>query len=276
MKHTKFYEEQFDLLKQQLGILAGKRDAGSRLKEQFQQVRRALSALRSHIQRFPFESEQEEIYFFKYVKPRFYAAWLFVFEKHRMEISLPKGTQEMRKRFLQEEFDLLQRYFQQNQFYYHYYRSEATELDTLCFLRDSGVRMITVPEISELEQSFSTACDLLFARFMAYEQLQEYILSLMDPAQTAAPVASKKRKPTRLNLSVDQLGLLTRAADDARLVLGHSFSRICADLAPYLASREKERLSAASLRSNAYVGEEHDKKEAIRMLEKMIQFIKGY
>jgi hypothetical protein len=42
-----------------------------------------------------------------------------------------------------------------------------------------------------------------------------------------AVAEEKPLATTKINLSVDQIGLIARAADDARLLDGRSFTKIC-------------------------------------------------
>jgi hypothetical protein len=280
MKSIKFYDKLFKQLEFDLGHIDRKSlDPKTKLLEVLMAVKKSLGELQRHVVSHTFENQEDEIYFFKFIKPKFYSSWIFAFEVHQLQLRKPIGTKEMVTAYLEDELKLLQRYFSKNEFYYHYYKSGDTGLDTLCFVRNSGITMITVPEISELEQSFSTACDLLFSKFMAYEKLQVYILELLLSKSDVDPVQATKKKPsqpTQLNLSVDQLGLIARAADDARLLIGRSFTKICEDLAPHLSTPETTNISSKSMRSNAYTGENIDKNVSIRYLEKMIGFIKEY
>ncbi|OAQ41978.1 hypothetical protein A5893_02335 [Pedobacter psychrophilus] len=240
-------------------------------------IKKCLRQLKIDVLAEGFKNEEEEIYFFKKVKPYFYAKWIYVFEIHLLEMNQPKGTSEMLKNYFEGELQLINRYFKQNAYFYHYFKSGAQELDNYCFLRNADMEAIAIPEMPESEQEFATACDPLFAKFIAYEDLQNHLLYLLNPKEIQEnPSLEKVIQKTLIDLSVDQLGLITRAADDARLILGKSFSKICKDLAPYIATPEKNHISSNSLRSNAYLAENSDKSNVIKTLEKMINFIKGY
>lgn len=180
---------------------------------------------------------------------------------------------------MEEELKIIQRYFNQNAFYYHYYKSGASELDAICFVRGAQMESIPVSEIHLSDNDLSTSFDLLFAKFIAYERLQTHIVAQLNGEQEVleVPVVEEKLQPTtKINLSVDQIGLIARAADDARVLDGRSFTKICEELAPCIATAEKDHISPNSLRSNAYLSEFKDKQNVIKTLEKMIDFIKGY
>jgi hypothetical protein len=76
------------------------------------------------------------------------------------------------------------------------------------------------------------------------------------------------------DLSVDQIGILLKAADDTKLLVSRSLSMIFKLIVPYLSTRNKKDLSWDSMRSNSYHPEEKDKEVAIAALEKLILKIK--
>lgn len=71
-------------------------------------------------------------------------------------------------------------------------------------------------------------------------------------------------------LTVDQIGLILKAADESRLIISSSLSMIFKTIAPYLATEFKGDLSWDSMRSNSYNPEQRDKEAAIAALEKLI------
>lgn len=77
-------------------------------------------------------------------------------------------------------------------------------------------------------------------------------------------------------LSVDQISLILRAADEARMFVASSLSQVYKSIVPYLSTANKSELSPNSVRSKSYSAEDRDKEIAIETLEKMIKKIKGY
>jgi hypothetical protein len=247
--------------------------------DSLQIVKAKLAKVASHLKKEPFKNQLQEVTYFKELSPRFYSCWIFAIASYQLELHRPCGTLETFRGYLEEELKIIQRYFNQNAFYYHYYKSGATELDAVCFVRGAQMESIPISEIHLTDNDLSTSFDLLFAKFIAYERLQELIISMLNGEQNIVVGAVAVEKPlptTKINLSVDQIGLIARAADDARLLDGRSFTKICEELAPYIATAEKDSISPNSLRSNAYLSEFSDKQNVIKTLEKMIDFIKGY
>lgn len=77
-------------------------------------------------------------------------------------------------------------------------------------------------------------------------------------------------------LSVDQLGLILKAADDTRLIRARSLNQVFKSIVPYLSTDNKTDISFDSMRSSTYHPEAPDKEKAIAALERMIGKIKEY
>ncbi len=77
-------------------------------------------------------------------------------------------------------------------------------------------------------------------------------------------------------LSVDQIGIILKAADDTRLIIASSLSLIFRSIVPFLSTEKSKRISWNSMRKSTYHMEQHDKEVAIEALEKLIATIRGY
>jgi hypothetical protein len=102
-----------------------------------------------------------------------------------------------------------------------------------------------------------------------------YAAFLQEPLKDKGLVRESTGKPKlTCTLTVDQIGLILKAADESRLIISTSLSMIFKTLVPYLATEIKDDLSWDSMRSNAYHPEKRDKEAAISALEKLITKIK--
>ena len=72
------------------------------------------------------------------------------------------------------------------------------------------------------------------------------------------------------DLSIDQMALILRATDEARVVKSRSMNHFFKMVVPHLATPFKVDLSYQSVRSKSYTPEERDKEIAIKTLEKII------
>lgn len=123
--------------------------------------------------------------------------------------------------------------------------------------------------ISFLEYWFSS--EIRFAEKKAAILMQEQI-----DASVGSEFVEKADSKLECILSGDQIGLILRATDEARIIKAKSMNYIFKSIVPYLSTPVKRNLSYQSVRSKSYNAEERDKEIAIESLEKIIRKIKTY
>lgn len=176
MKHE-IYEKLYAEFKDALaGVSSIEGSPIQSLSETLALCRKFLAQLREMMTSVPFEDSLAEIHFFKSVKPKFYAEKIYAFECYGLAMNKPVGTGEMIRVFLEDELRQVHRFFKQYAFLYQYYRAGEAGLDSQYFLRGADLPLPLVPEIPDPNPDFSTAMDYLFAKFIAYEMLQQEIL----------------------------------------------------------------------------------------------------
>ena len=97
--------------------------------------------------------------------------------RYKLIINRPIQTSEAQINYYEEELKALQSFFRMYAFHYQYYKNGFTELDHLYFLKTSAPSAVPLPELTELEEDSSRPLSHLFAKFIAYERLQYFILS---------------------------------------------------------------------------------------------------
>jgi len=138
-------------------------------------VREALKKLKEYLDDHPFTNQQEEIHFFKSLKPNIYRWKIYYSELFTIEDNLPVGSIDLQIQYLERERHHVERFFQQYQFQYQYYKLNAVELDSLYFVRGVEIQSILLPDVPELDASFSTSCDYLFSKIKAYELIKDWV-----------------------------------------------------------------------------------------------------
>jgi hypothetical protein len=78
------------------------------------------------------------------------------------------------------------------------------------------------------------------------------------------------------DLSGDQIALILRATDEARVIRARSMNYFFKMIVPHLSTPFKKDLSYHSVRSKSYTPEERDKEITIQTLERIIKKIKSY
>jgi len=119
-------------------------------------------------------------------------------------------------------------------------------------------------------QHLKTVVGSLFDNEIQYLEKQLELLS------KEALGESKTENKLECDLSADQIGIILRAADEARVVKSRSMSLVFKKIVPHLSTAFKRNLSYQSVRSKSYNAEDNDKTIAILTLEKMIKKIRSY
>jgi hypothetical protein len=96
--------------------------------------------------------------------------------------------------------------------------------------------------------------------------------------QKSSGTASQKPEPQKLLciLSVDQMALLLRAADDMKIVTARSLNAVFKTIVPHLSTPYQENISYDSMRSKSYTAETRDKEIVIETLQQIIKKIRDY
>jgi hypothetical protein len=159
-----------------------------------------------------FNSPEAEIHFFKQVKPRFYAYQIFEVLLYNLRMQTPAGTPEMIRAFYEDELQQVFRLFRVEAFYYQYYRTKATELDHVYFLREANPGDMPELDFIDPPPGFSTAMDYKFAKYIAYEWLRDHLLELLMNAQTSIKIQrSARERQTVLKWTGDAINLVELA-----------------------------------------------------------------
>lgn len=123
-----------------------------------------------------FDSIEEEIEFFKYVKPSICGKLIFYCRLLKLELKQPEGSSELLKVYYQKYLNVLNDYFEKNGDFVEYMRSKATYLDKYYFLRGKmNYRIIPEHFLFDRDLEFSTSHDFKAAELVAYEYLCVFI-----------------------------------------------------------------------------------------------------
>lgn len=88
--------------------------------------KKSLKDIRKWVINHQFESKNDEIHFFKYIKPRVYSKLKYYVILFNVESKRPRGSSKSQIDYFNCEISKLQVYFNDNLDFYHYYRRGAT------------------------------------------------------------------------------------------------------------------------------------------------------
>lgn len=122
------------------------------------------------------KSQEQEIDFFKNIKPKFTSKLIYYNAIYKIETKKPHGGERILKKYLNNELDKLKRYFDSNLDFYRYYRTGSNYLDIKYFTRGKvDIKMALDSFYFEADHSFSTSHDFKVAKIMAHDLIQVYL-----------------------------------------------------------------------------------------------------
>ena len=91
--------------------------------------------LKEFIISYTFKDTEEEIYFFKVIKPRLCSHVIYYRKIYNFGMNRPVGDADVQKAYVKEKLTQIQEYIDTRLDFYHYYRSGSIYLDECYFTR---------------------------------------------------------------------------------------------------------------------------------------------
>jgi hypothetical protein len=139
-------------------------------------LREAYSQLKAFVLSYAFPSEEEEILFFKEIKPRLCFRIIYYSKLYNIEMDRPAGTEKQRE-YLNDLLNGINKYNSKRLDFIRYYRSGSSHFDSLYFLRgqtDTEQYMETFSY--EFDPNFTTNCDFKVAKVLSNDMLSDYLM----------------------------------------------------------------------------------------------------
>jgi hypothetical protein len=136
----------------------------------------AFDRLKTFILSYDFTDEDEEIRFFKEIKPKLCCRLIYYRKVYNIEMDRPVGIDKERE-YLTEVLNAINRYNAKRLDFIRYYRSCASHFDSLFFLREKrDTEQYLETFYYELDPLFSTNCDFKVAKTLANDMLSTYLM----------------------------------------------------------------------------------------------------
>ena len=178
------------------------------LKDAILIVQKYLDELKVLVNANPFLDEEEEIWFFKIEKPRFYRWLIFYTELFAIDNTKPMIGEEELKEHYNDQMRYINRFFRSHEFHYQYFRMDGEELDRLYFLRGATSDKLDMNLVPRVDPSFGTGHEYLFSNFKAYEMLQRYLSKQLTFGIDGHIENKKNKKLTWTGERVDLIELI--------------------------------------------------------------------
>ena len=134
------------------------------------------SQLRKLVSDYVFPTNEDEILFFKEIKPNILDKYQYFSKFYSIEMKCPIGNNEIIKEYLNQELEELTRFFRDNLDFYQYYRSKSTYMDNLYFVRKkTDIQLLLDSFQYDRDPLFSTEYDYKIAKILCNEMLRIYL-----------------------------------------------------------------------------------------------------
>ena len=169
-----------------------------------------LEKLKKFIIKYKFQSEGEEIDFFKQIKPHFLSKVIYFNKVYNIEMRRPSGGEEIVRQYLAEEQNKIKNFFINNTDFYGYYRSQSTFLDSKYFIRGKlDIKLNVDSFVYESDPRFTTSHDFKVARIMANDMLEVYLKNEIDKIGKDHNIDNKVYTPkVKLNWTDNKAALI--------------------------------------------------------------------
>jgi hypothetical protein len=137
---------------------------------------KAIDQLKSRLKLFVFDTEEDEIHFFKNELPLFLSLFIYYSEKGAIECSRKVGTEKSSQEFLETVLDKMEYFFNTNMDFFNYCRFGKTRFDKYYFLRNLATcnEHVDMP-VFMLDESFCTIYSWKLSTIIAYSRLEKEI-----------------------------------------------------------------------------------------------------
>lgn len=145
-----------------------------------------MNALQSLVLTGSFNDENEEILFFKTVKPQFRCFQIYYLGLQEIIFKKPKGDRKILKKFYGDEIQKICSFHCYNQHLCNYYYSGANDMDAQLFLRKVDQHPHWLLKLKlDRDERFSTPADYLVAKIIAMDKIQAYLVEEMAKLECA-------------------------------------------------------------------------------------------
>lgn len=139
-------------------------------------ILKTLEKLKKQVLKKEFKSQEEEIDFFKNIKPKILSKLIYFNTVYKIETRKPYGGERVLKKYLNNELDRLKRFFDNNLEFYKYYRTDSCYLDFKYFVRGKhDIKLSLDTFYFEADHRFTTSHDYKVAKIIAHDLIQVYL-----------------------------------------------------------------------------------------------------
>lgn len=177
-----------------------------------------IDELRDKVIVYEFTSQEEEIAFFKELKPQLLSKQLYFNKIYCIESKFPTGSNDAARKYLNDQLDSIEYYFNRHLDLYQYYRSGSSIYDKYYFVRGNiDPKLCTDSSRFNCDLKFSTVYDFKVAKIIANEMLRIYLnrrLKMIEDPTLFRGKKNNQRNWTGQKSALVELGYSLYASGD--------------------------------------------------------------
>lgn len=223
-------------------------------------IRPLFEKLREFIHQYTFQDANEEILFFKNIKPSILSRLIYFSDIYTLELRKPNGSEEVLREYYKKKQISITEFCNTNLDFYQYYRSKSTHLDRYYFLRGhENYQLCHNCGMFDKDPLFSTCYDHKVARMLAYDMLEIFLQQqlqkverqeVINISQTSLPDnpfrwTGTKIAAIELGYAIYAAGVLNNGNADIKEIMTYIEASFKIDLGDYyrtyLTMRERKK-----------------------------------
>ena len=168
-----------------------------------------LFELRQVLALYPELALDEEVYFFKTIKPQALQNLIYFYEVRNCYLQLPKGSVKKQLDFLKFRSLGITEYLGTHRDLIFYMEQQCTYQDHLYFIRKPEIVMPVIPElVFYMDPDFSTSHDVLWARLLAKQKELLFLQKLREKLKRQRYFTGKEDKLPELHWTASKTALV--------------------------------------------------------------------
>jgi hypothetical protein len=180
-----------------------------------------IQELKQFLIKYKFKRINEEIEFFKTIKPSFVSALWYHQRLFKIQMFEAYNTNEARLKYYRKQLAKLEAFMNHHQAFYHYMLTNADHMDEKYFIRVNAAKRSGV-----VDERFSTQEDIRVSKILCNERVKVYLLSsierIVEPSlpQYNSPLTWTGSKIDLIELiySLHAAGVFNREAADIKQI----------------------------------------------------------
>ncbi|HEY8929524.1 MAG TPA: RteC domain-containing protein [Mucilaginibacter sp.] len=139
-------------------------------------TRKAMKLLNRVMPANDFQKREDEIRFFKEIRPQFYSRYIYYVNVYQYLVQLPPGGESVLHAYIALHLTDIERFFDRNKAFYQYFRSGATQMDEIYYTH-KGLDGSAEPEAFEEHELNGSSPGYKLSRLLANEKFQDFLKS---------------------------------------------------------------------------------------------------